>query len=264
MGTITEAAVHSYYHGQAWLFTRTAGGIIAAGGADAISLPEIDSLTVEITTEKVERVSKRNAVATKGFSVVRMMAAMVKIACSQHTADLLKVGLFGSKSTIAGGAISGLAFQTGIVANDIVDFPSDKVNLSAFTSIVDSAGSPATLVNGTDYEADEKAGTVKFLNVAGYTQPFKLNGTEAAGTGVGMLMARTQEKWLRVKAIDIASGTDAVRVIDIYRMQIDPFASLNLINDGNEPNKYEFGGQALLDTTKSSSATFGQFGRYRQ
>lgn len=263
MATITETAVHYYGHGQAWLFTRTAGGVIAAGGADAISLPELDAVEVALTTEKVERFSKRFAVASKNFSVVRMVSGTIKITCSQHSADILKLYLFGTKTAIAGGAVSAVAFQSGIVQNDIVAFPGDRTNLSTFTSIVDSAGSPATLVNGTDYLVDELAGVVKFLVVAGFTQPFKLNGTEAAGNGVGVLQSRVQEKWLRVKAIDIANS-DAVRVIDFYRCQIDPAAAWNLINDGNEPNKYEINAELLLDSTKSSAATFGQYGRYRE
>ena len=263
MATITETAQHYYGHGQAWLFSRTAGGAAATGGADAISLPEIDSLEISFATEKVERTSKRFAMASKNVSIVKMISGTFKLVCSQHTAELLKLYLFGNKAAIAGGSVSSVAFPSGIVQNDIVPFPGDRVNFSTFTSIVDSAGSPATLVNGVDYEVDEKAGVVKFLNVTGFSQPFKINGTEAAGTGVGLMTARVQEKWLRFKGINIANN-DAVEVVDLYRAQIDPASSWTLLNDGGDPNKYEISGQILLDTTKSSSATFGQFGRLRQ
>jgi hypothetical protein len=262
MATITETAKHFFGHGQSWLFTRTAGGVIAPGGADAISLVEVDSLEISFETTKVEHVSKRDAMASTNLSVVSMAKGMFKLTCSQHVAALLALYLFGTKSAISGGAISAVAFPSGIVANDIMDFPGDRANLSTFTSIVDSAGSPATLVNGTDYEVDEKAGVIKFLNVGGFTQPFKLNGTEAASTGVGLLQSRVQEKWLRHKAINIADS-DKVEVVDLYRVQVDPASSWTLLNDGNDPNKYEIGGQLLKDTTKSSSATFGQYGRWR-
>jgi len=264
MATITETAKHLFGHGQTWLFNRTTGGEAATGGADAISLPEVDSLEISFATEKVSRMSKRDALSTKSISIVKAVSGTFKLVCSQHVAELLALYLFGTKSAIAGGSISGVAFPSGIVQNDIVPFPGERANLSTFTSIIDSAGSPATLVNGTDYEVDEKAGIVKFLSsLAGLTQPFKLNGTEAASTGVGLMQSRVQEKVLIHKVINIADS-DKVEVVRLYRIQVDPAASWQLLGDGNEPQKYEIGGEILKDTTKSSSATFGQFGKWRQ
>lgn len=262
MSVITETARHFFGHGETVLFPRATDGTVAVGGANALKLPEVDSLDISFTSEKVERISKRDAVASKALSIVKMLSGSFKLTCSQHVADMLALYLFGTKSAITGGAISAVAFPTGIVAGDIVPFPGDRANLSTFTSIVDSAGSPLTLVQGTDYEVDEKWGIVKFLLVPG-TQPYKLNGTEAASTGVGLLQSRVQEKWLRHKAINIAES-DKVEVVDLYRVQIDPAASWMLLNDGNEPNKYEIGGEILKDTTKSSASTFGQYGRWRQ
>lgn len=261
MPTITETARHFFGHGQLWLFPRTAGGVPDGTVATALSLPEVDSIELSFPTEKVERMSKRDALASKAFSVVRAVMGTGKIVCSQHSMDLLAMYLFGTKSTVAGGAAGGAAFASGIVAGATVVFPGDRTRLSTFTSIVDSAGSPATLVSGTDYEVDNQAGVIKFLNVSGYTQPFKLNGTEDAGNQVAGFTTRTQERWLRHKVINIADSDDA-GVLDVYRIQIDPASAWNLISDGNEPQKYEINFQILKDTTKSSSATGGQFFRY--
>lgn len=261
MATITETAEYYYGHGQAWLGERTAGGLV--DNFD-VSLPEIDSVKITLTKESVEHVSKRDPLAFKDLKITRMISGSGSIVCAQNTVAILKAYLFGTSSTVTGGAISGVAFEnTTIAAGESVPFPGDRVNLSTFTSIVDSAGSPATLVNGTDYLVDEKAGVVKFLNVGGFTQPFKLNGTEAAGTGVGLFMQRQLHKWLRVKAYNIADS-DAVVVIDLYKIDIEPANEWNLINDGTEVNKYEIPFELLKDTTKASSATFGQFGRYRE
>src|SRR4051812_33649249 len=124
MSTITETATHFYGHGQSWLFPRTTGGDIDHTVATAISLPEVDSVEVSITTEKVQRVSKRNAMAAKNFSVVKFVGGTIKIVCSQHSADLLALYLFGTKSTVAGGSVSAVAFDSSaIVAGAIVPFP---------------------------------------------------------------------------------------------------------------------------------------------
>ena len=260
MATITETAEYYYGHGQAWLGERTAGGLV--DNFD-VSLPEIDSMTITLTKESIEHVSKRDSIAFKDLKVTRMVSGTGSMVCAQHNADILETYLYGTASAITGGAISAVAFEnTTIAAGESVPFPGDRVNLSTFTSIVDSAGSPATLVNGTDYLVDEKAGVVKFVNVGGFTQPFKLNGTEAAGTGIGVFMQRTLLKWLRFKGINLADS-DAVEVVDLYKVDIEPANSWTLLNDGTEVNRYEINFELLKDTTKSSSATFGQYGRIR-
>lgn len=263
MAVITETAVHYYGHGQSWFLPRTTGGVIDGTVATGLSLPEVDSLEISLTTEKVERVSKRDEVASKIVSFVRMVAATGKITCSQHSMDLFKLYFFGSKATVAGGSVSAVSFvpASGIVAGAYVPFPGDRTNLSTFTSIVDSAGSPATLVQGTDYLVDNQAGMVKFLIVSGFTQPFKISGTQDAGNQVGAFKVRTQEMWLRHKAINIAES-DNYGVFDAYRCMIDPAASWQLISDGNEPQKYELTFEILKDTTKSASSDGGQYFRY--
>lgn len=261
MATITETATHFYGHGQSWIFPRTAGGVPDGTVATALSLPEVDSVELNLTTEKVERVSKRDSVAAKVVSFVKMLGGTGKIICSQHSMDLLALYFFGTKSTVSGGAAGGAAFPSGIIAGATVVFPGDRTNLSTFTSITDSAGSPATLVQGTDYLVDNEAGVIKFLIVAGFTQPFKLNGTQDAGSQVSGLSTRVQERWLRHKVINIAES-DNYGVLDVYRIQVDPAASWQLLTDGNEPQKYEIGFEILKDTTKSSSAAGGQYFRY--
>lgn len=256
---ITEEANYYYGHGKAWLGDRTAAG--AVDNFD-ISLPEIESLSISLAKESIEHVSKRNAIAFKDLKVTRMISGTGKIVCAQHTADILKTYLFGVKTAITGGSVSNVAFPTGIVAGDIMPFPGDRTHLSTFTSIVDSAGSPATLVNGIDYEVDQYAGVVKFLLVPG-TQPYKLNGTEAAGSGVGLFMQRLAQKWLRFHGINVADGDSNV-VIDLYKVDIEPASEWMLLNDGGDVNKYEISFELLKDTTKSDAATFGQFGRYRE
>lgn len=261
MAVITETAVHYYGHGQAWLLPRTAGGEVDGTVATGLSLPEIDGIELTLTTEKVERVSKRDEIASKVVSFVRMVAATGKIICSQHSLDLFKLYFFGAKAAVSGGAVSAVAFPSGIVAGALVPFPNGITNLSTFTSIVDSAGGPATLVQGTDYEVDNQAGMVKFKVVSGFTQPFKLSGTQDAGSQVGAFKVRTQRMWLRAKCINIAEN-DNYGVLDAYMCQIDPAASWNLISDGNEPAKYELTFEILKDTTKSASSDGGQFFRY--
>lgn len=259
MSTITESGEYYYAHGKAWLGNRTVGG--AVDNFD-ISLPEIDALTISISKESVEHISKRSAIAFKDLKVTRMVMATGTLTCSQHTADMLSLYLFGTKSTVAGGTVTAEAFPSGIADGDIMPLPGDRTHLSTFTSIVDSTGSPITLTNGTNYEIDDRAGVVKFISVAGFVQPFKVTGVEAAGTGVGIMMQRTAPKWLRFHGINIADSDSDV-VLDLYKIDVEPASEWQLLNDGADVSKYEIPFELLKDTTKASSATFGQYGRLR-
>src|SRR6185369_10783688 len=206
---------------------------------------------------------KRNSIQFKDLSIPHKFTGTVKMVCTQHTADLLAVYLYGTKTAITGGAFSAAAFPTIVLnTNATQPIPGQRTNVTALV-ITDSAGSPATLVAGTDYEADQDAGVVKFLSLGAYTQPFKAAGTETAGSGVGIFSNRVVEKYLRFKGIDIAAS-DAIKTIDLYKVQIAPATSWTLLNDGSDVNKYEIDGELLKDTLLSSSATFGQFGRYRE
>jgi hypothetical protein len=258
---ITEAGAYYYGAGQAWLGPRsTSTGLPTSFD---VSLPEIDSLEVSLATEAIMHTSKRTSIQFEDLHIPYKFTGTVKMVCAQHSADLLAVYLYGTKTTIAGGAFSAVAFPTIVLnTNPIQPIGGQRTNVTALV-ISDSAGSPATLVLGTDYEADADAGVVKFLSLGAYTQPFKAAGTETAGQGVGIFQNRVVEKYLRFKGIDVAAS-DAIKTIDLYKVQIAPAATWTLLNDGSDVNKYEITGNLLKDTLLASSATFGQFGRYRE
>jgi hypothetical protein len=248
-------------HGEAWLATRTAGGL--ASDFD-VALPEINSLSIAIERETVEHVSKRTSIASKDLKVSRLMTMSGTINCSTHTKEMLALYLYGNVAADAGGTFTDVAFaDTTIVNGQIVPLPNDITHASSIV-IKDSTGSPITLTLGTDYEIiDADAGLIHFLDISGHTQPYLASGTEGAGSSVGLLTQRVYEKWLRFKGINIADE-DAVVIVDLYRVQFNPAAQWQLLNDGSDVNMYEIEFEALVDTTKAVDATLGRHGRYRE
>lgn len=254
----------NYYfgHGQAWLGTRASDGTVSNYD---LPLPEIDELTITLGTEKVEHISKRSSLASKDLSIVKMTSLTGKMVVSVHDPDMLEMYLFGTKSAVAGGSFLTQAFPSGVVLGDRLPIPGSRKHISALV-IKDSAGSPVTLTLNTHYTIeDADAGIVKFgpNSISGFTQPFTASGTEGASTAVGILTQRVFEKALRFKGINIADS-DKICVLDLYKIQIEPAKEWTLLNSGNEPNKYEIGFEGLKDTTKSVSATLGQYGDYRE
>lgn len=249
-------------HGEAWAATRTAGGLASDF---TLALPEINSLSISIEREMVEHVTKRTAIASKDLKVTRMTTMTGTLNCSTHTKEMLALYLYGNVAADAGGSFTAEAFEdTSIVANQIVPAPNGRTHLSSIV-VTDSAGSPATLTLNTDYEiVDADAGLIKFLGTVGsFTQPFKIAGSEGAGSSVGLLTQRVYEKWLRFKGINIADS-DAIVVVDLYRVQFNPASQWQLLNDGSDVNAYEIEFEVLVDTTKAVDATLGRHGRYRE
>lgn len=245
---------YMYLHGEVWLGDRAADGSVA----NFISFPEIDELVLALAIEKVQHISRRASMKIKDLSVAVMTGITGTLKVSTATADMLKQFLFGAKGAVAAGTLTSVSLGTGLAVGDIRKIPGDYRDIT-LTFIKDSAGTPATLVNGTDYTIDLAAGMVKILSLGGYTQPFLVTGTSGAGTGVGLLNERKFEKYLRFKGINVADGDNSV-TLDLYKIAIDPTKALQLMASGNEPTTFEIEFEALKDTTKSATATFGQMG----
>ena len=241
-----------YGHGELWLGDRAADGTVATFE----NFPEVDEMSISLGSESVSHMSKRSSIRVKDLDVVVGTSATGKIVMSTFSASLLKTYLFGSSAAVGAGTLTAVSLGT-VTAGNWYKIPGDYRDIT-LTYIKDSAGSPATLVNGTDYEIDLAAGMVKCLIATG-TMPWKITGTSGAGTGVGLLQTRKFEKYLRFKGINIADGDNSVTV-DLYKVQIKPSKDFQLLGSGNEPNKFEIEFEILKDSTKSTTATFGQLG----
>lgn len=162
-----------------------------------------------------------------------------------------------------------ITVTTATVAND--PFPAGVVNGSSYfldtkgkassLVITDSAGTPAT-VPTTKYSHDGY-GLVTFLDVAGYTQPFKAAYSTAAYKRIPILNKPAPERHLRLVGRNTAAkNTDGSfkRIqLDLYRNQFDPAETLALIQD-NEVASVPVAGTVLEDTTKPETSTTSRFG----
>ena len=252
---LTESPTYYYGHGQLWLGNAVAGLMPQSFDND---FAELNSMEITLGAEFIEHVSKRTTIAKKDLRVLRMISGQGKFVCSQHSANLLKKYLYASQTSITGGSFSATAFEkSAAVVNDILPIPGAKTKISSLV-ITDSAGSPATLTLGTDYEADADAGVIKILSLGAYTQPFKAAGTEAAATANNIFQSTPALQGMRFKGINLANS-NAIEIVDIPRIQISPAASWGLLNDGNDVNNYEINFEILED---GSNGTYS-FGRQK-
>jgi len=127
--------------------------------------------------------------------------------------------------------------------------------------LTDSAGTPATLILGTHYTVDTDFGAVQFLDVSGFTAPFKASYTFGTATEIGIFTQALPERFLRLEGINTAQNNAKV-LVELYRVAFDPLKEISFISD--EYNKFELEGSLLADTTKPFDAVLGQFGRIVQ
>lgn len=257
MITVTE----TYYYGQGEVFL----GAAVAGGlpttfTDLIS--QVDSVSITETAEYIEHVSKRTSIAKKDLKVLRMISATGKMICSKHSADLLKKYLYASKSTVTGGAFTATAFENAApVVGDILPLPGGKTNATSIV-VTDSTGSPKTLTLGTNYEISQGKSSIKILDLTtggAFVNPLKVAGNETAGSQVNLFQSTPALQGLRAEVLNLADNA-SIKVVDLPKIQISPAAEWQLLNDGNDVNKYEIAFEVLED---SSNATY-PFGRYKE
>lgn len=131
----------------------------------------------------------------------------------------------------------------------------------AITGLVlkDSASPQATLVAGTDYILDPVYGTVKFVNVDAFTQPFQTNGYGFTNKGGVAIFRRVADEFIvRVNSKNVASNLNK-GIGEFYRAVFDPPSSFPLI--GDDFATFSISANLYQDLSRDVDAEWGQFGR---
>lgn len=212
------------------------------------------SCNVAFATENEDR--------TETFSGQRLQSARMRTATTVNlsmvlrygSAENLRLGLFANANNVAGAAVVDEPLPTGLVAGDRVVL-AKPAGVTALT-IKDSAGVPVT-VDVADYALENAAGgVIRFIDVAGYTQPFTASYTHETFVRLPMFSAQPPERYFYLHGVDTVSG-EKVRAA-LYRVQFNPISELALLNDTFGEITLE--GTALFDAEAALDAAFGGFG----
>jgi hypothetical protein len=218
--------------------------------------------SVEITKEYKENYSSRYAISEKDAHVPIRQALKVMLTIKEAVAKNLEIILHGKSTTYAGGTVTGAAFPSGIQAGETYELPGLQGAPSALT-IVDSTGSPVTLVAGTDYVADLQFGTVKFNSsaLAGKIQPFKASYTQAGATRTSILAQEVPDKYLRFEGINIANNDGPRNFLAvIYNAKLLPAKKVDF--KGEDYAQFEIECECLIDPNKAEDPELGRYGYY--
>lgn len=234
-----------------YLFLR---GCLVIGKFDAsgarVGGKELHTVSMDIKVEDTyaEHMNTCSAVAKRDARdlVERKVSATVEI--DELADESLDLGLAGATTnTPTGTAFTAQSFPLGLVVNKPVPVPGNRMNLESLT-MVDSTGSPVTLVAGTHYTVDLRAGLVTFLTFTGLTQPIKASGDIVDDYDTTTIGTESKaERWGRFSGVNLNNSNKAV-IVDIPMMQIDP-ASVKIKESGNNYSSMSFECTFVEDST---------------
>lgn len=218
-------------------------------------------ISIEITKEYKSNPTTRYDVNHIDAHVPVSQEVKGTLTLKETTAKNLERILHGTKTAEAGGPLTNQQFPAGVAAGEEYRLPGFTGIASALT-IVDSAVGPATLALGTNYTVDLNYGRVKFINVTGFTQPFKANFTNAASVRNSLLTKRVINKFLHFEGINIANNSGPRKfLVELYDCTLMPASKFEA--KGEEYATFEIQFVCLADPNKSATDTeFGQYGNY--
>lgn len=246
---------HYYGKGKIYLALITAGVVGAS-----VWIGDVSAFSIKSTTQKVEHKESYSGKNALTDSFVTENAITVDMTLHQISPANLARVLYGSVTSTDAGTFTGKSLGAAVVAGDEISLGYLSVSDVVIT---DSAGTPATLVEGTDYTVDPTFGRVTILDVGSYTQPFLAAGAFDATQAVGMFTAGQQKYALRYEGVNLAEGNTPV-VVDLYKVAPDPLQELALITSGTDVAGMQVSSGVLLDTSKPATGGLGQFGSITQ
>lgn len=241
-----------YFSGQgrAYIAVATAGvpGVFRYVG-------NVPVLNVALETDVLEHRESTSGQRLTDLRIIRGKSSKFSFTLEEFNKDNLALALYGVTASISGSTVAVETFPT-VAVGDYVRLAHPDISSLVIT---DSAGSPATATLGTHYSIQSaKHGTIKILNLASHTQPYKAAYTYATRQNVNMLTQGFADRWVKFDGLNTVDSNTPV-LVELYKVNFDPIAQMDLISD--DIWKMELSGGALYDSTKEGDATLGQFGR---
>jgi hypothetical protein len=215
----------------------------------------VPDLKVSLNTETIEHKESYSGQRLTDLQLIKSKDGEFSCTLEDLSIENLELSLYGVTSAQVGGSVTDEALPVGVVVGQTWMLAHPFVSSVV---VQDSAGTPATLTAGTHYTVHANQGAIEFLNVTGFTQPFKVDYSYGAAKATAMFRSAQPELWLRFEGINTADANKPV-IVDLYRVAIQPSKELALISD--EIQRFELTGRVLADQTKDAAGALGQFGR---
>lgn len=136
-----------------------------------------------------------------------------------------------------------------------------RQNITNWQGLQDSATVPNTPTIDEDYTLDTKYGTIKFLEVESFTQPFIVQSGYGfqIKQGVAMFKAAADEYMVRLNSKNAATSGLTKGLAEFYIAKITPPSSIPMI--GEDFASFSPVITFYADTNRDIDSDYGQFGR---
>lgn len=180
-------------------------------------------------------------------------SANATLELAQFDKDMLAMALYGAAAAVTGSTVTAETLPT-MVAGGIYHTKHPKISSVV---VKDSAGSPATLVAGTDYRVDDADyGRLVILNLGSFTQPFKVDYAYAAYSKIKPFSVAAPVKALRFDGVSTVDNSK-VRVV-LPKIQFSPTSEFNFL--GDEAAVLSLEGKLLYPGIALNDPVLGNFG----
>lgn len=233
--------------GKVWLATRQKNG--RPGALKWVD--DASTLQLAMTVETSERTESYTGRRLTSAVLTKSQKATFTLTVNAFSAANLALALYGQSAVIPGGASSGEACPSGLVAGDTIAL--DHRDISDLV-ITDSDGQQ--LVDGTDYRLASAAGGL--VTALKSSNGWTANYTYGPSVNVTLFTQGAPERYLVFDGINTVSN-DRCRV-QIYRLRFSPASQLDLVND--DFATLELKGSVLYDDINASDDAWGGFARF--
>jgi hypothetical protein len=214
------------------------------------------TLDLSLSVEKDQQRESQSGRRLLSSEVITAQNASFSAVLNHFLLKNVAIGLYSTPVEIDAGTASDEPLPPGLVVGDYVGLQFQNVSS---VDLEDSAGTPAALTLGTHFKVSSAAhGMLQILNLGSFIQPFKASYSYAGGINLAMFTQPPPIFWLRLEGINTADADKPI-LLDLYRVQMDTFETLSMINEGH--GNLPLSGTILYDSTKEGDTDLGQFGR---
>ncbi|WP_447888575.1 phage tail tube protein [Serratia fonticola] len=236
-----------YYYGQGKVFLARR---LANGRTGAMRwVGDVSALNVNFTFEQQATKVSRGGVLLPAQLYKTAQSASISSTWHYFSAENLALVL-GAVPVVEPFSIKAEdELPAGISQGDIYSLPHTAV----FNVEVED------LKNDVDYIVDRQWGTIEFL-VTPANKPFLVKYEHLQNQSLPLFTSTPVELSLRYQGVNIAQD-NAPTLVELYRLVLEPLATLELINTSNSMPGMEMAAQLLADLSRKNVSEFGHFGR---
>lgn len=217
---------------------------------------------VNIAVTKYEHAESYTGNQLIDLSIERNPVVTGMLRLESYDLENLKFCLYGQTDEVASGTVTNEAHTAYLGYS----FQLNRINLTSFTSLTSSGGTPTTYVRDTDYTVNLKSGMVTILADGDIPDDTDVRANYVAGAyeRVNSFTNANKELYLIYNGVNLAEDRKPFK-LEVFRARFQPAKTLDLITPNNAIANLELDYTALYEPVLNDDAGYeGGFFRMLQ